>query len=239
MSLRNRDKKIKKMAALIIGCFFLFLFVFNNSFSFFISKTALIIAHPFLKLSNSLTEKGGLEEENFVLKQKINELEAKLILYENSEKEIANQDYLTAYILSRPPQSPYDILIIEAGFENGVQKNMEVTAYGSILLGYVSDVFPKISKVKLISFPKEETNAVFSSLNIPIIALGKGGDNLEINFPQSIEVNIGEKITTIGSNPALVGIVEKIEKSPAEPFQKILFRLPLNIQELKYVTIRK
>ncbi len=148
-------------------------------------------------------------------------------------------------IISRPPQSPYDILIIDAGSDNEVKAGMLVTAYGNVLLGYVAEVFPTISKVKLISFSNEETNVLIESAGIgtstavSAIAIGRGGENLEIKLPSSIAINSGDQVKTMGAFPFIAGTIEKVEINLSDPFQKLLFRLPVNIQELKYVMIEK
>jgi cell shape-determining protein MreC len=116
---------------------------------------------------------------------------------------------------------------------------MQVLAYGDILLGYITEVFSSSSKVKLISFPDEETNAVLFSLNTPATVVGRGDGNFEIKIPKSIEANVGEKVAISGANPLLLGMIDKIEIQPSDPFQKLYFRFPFNIQELKKVIVKK
>lgn len=118
---------------------------------------------------------------------------------------------------------------------------MMATAHANVLLGHVAEVFPTISKIKLISFSGEETNVMIESApaSISAIAVGRGGENLEIKLPSAIEIKSGDKIMTMGTFPLAVGVVEKVEIDLSDPFQKILFRLPINLQELKYVMIEK
>jgi cell shape-determining protein MreC len=148
-------------------------------------------------------------------------------------------------IISRPPQSPYDILIIGAGSENGIKTGMLVMAQDNVLLGHVAEVFPAASKIKLISFSEEETNVLIESAGngtstaLSAIAIGRGGENLEIKLPSAIEIKSGAQVMTMGTFPLAVGVVEKVEINLSDPFQKIFFRLPVNIQELKYVMIEK
>lgn len=148
-------------------------------------------------------------------------------------------------IISRPPQSPYDILIIGAGSENGIKTGMTAMAQDNVLLGYVAEVFPSASKVKLISFPNEETNVLIESSGtgtstvVSAIAVGRGGENLEIKLPSSLAINSGDQVKTMGNFPLMAGTIEKVEMNLSDPFQKLLFRLPVNIQELKYVMIEK
>ncbi len=199
----------------------------------------------------SLKDKKDLQDENFSLRGKISELETKnMILSGNflksedgSDQNILvgsdSQKFLTASVIFRPPQTPYDMLIIDSGSNQGIKEGMQAIVFGNILLGYVAEVFPDTSKIKLISSFHEETNVVLESSNIPAIAVGLGGENFEIILPRPISVNLGERIIKLGNQPLLVGIVEKIENQNADPFQKIIFRLPLNIQYLKSVSLLK
>ena len=52
------------------------------------------------------------------------------------------------------------MVVIDAGLDNGVKKGMKAVAYGSILLDHVAEVFPGVSKIKLVSYPGEETNLI-------------------------------------------------------------------------------
>lgn len=245
------------MVGIIVALVF---FVFQNQpTSHFFSEKILTISRPFWKIGDNIKSwfnsnltvfkgKKSLGEENQKLRDKISELEAKFLSYETIEQEnhqlkesllrTGEQKFLLSYIISRPPQSPYDALIIDAGSENGLQKGMEVTAYGDVLIGYIGEVFPKNSKVKLVSFPNTETNTMIASLNIPAIVVGRGGSNMEIVLTKSIEVKPGEKVITLGIKPLVVGIIERIESDPSDPTQKLLLRLPVNIHELRHVMIK-
>jgi len=237
---------------LILGLFLIF-FIFNGSARNIIVKPLVAISRPFLKLNNWWK---GNNDEISKLKQENAELKSKILILEPLEKE--NQElktmfshprnppaggYILGAIISRPPQSPYDVLIIDAGSDNGVKEGMTVTVFSDNLLGYVTDVFSKTSKVKLVSFPGEETNAIIESVSqgakISALAIGRGGGEMEIKIPSSLEVHSGDRIMTLGTYPLMLGIVEKAEINLSDPFQKIYFRLPVNLQELKYVMIEK
>lgn len=251
MPLPNRNfSKRNVFLGLILGLFLIF-FIFNNSARNIIVKPFVAIGRPFLRLNNWWR---GDNDEISKLKEKIAELESRILLLEPLEKE--NQElktifshpeeakkYILGAIISRPPQSPYDILIIDAGSDNEVREGMIATAFSNILLGYMTDVLPKTSKIKLISFPGEETNVLIESVSteakISALAIGRGGGDMEIKIPSSLEVHSGDRIMTPGTYPLMLGIVERAEINLSDPFQKIFFRLPLNFQELKYVMIKK
>jgi len=216
----------------------------NTVVRFFIA-----VSRPFLKWRRNDDEISKLKEKNA-------ELEAKILSMTLLEKE--NQDlktmlsnppnppaggYILGAIISRPPQSPYDVLLIDNGSDNGVQQGMTVTAFSNVLLGYVTEVFPKTSKVKLISFPSEETNVIIESASTGIktsaTAFGRGGGEMEIKIPSAVEIHSGDLVKTPGTFSLMLGTVEKAEINLSDPFQKIYFRLPVNLQELQWVMIEK
>lgn len=255
--------KFRRNKKFIVGIFLIALFFFaviNGPVRNFVVGLGVAVFQPFLNFGNSVVNwadgssyllrgKETLLKENLVLKDKLAEMEAKFLAYEILEKENKElkeilswpnkNDFLAARVVSRPPISPYDILIINAGFEGGIKNGMQVWAYDNILIGYVFEVFADSSKIKLASFPGDETSAVLFSSNSQIIATGRGNGNFEIKIPKSIEVNAGEKVVTFGINPMLMGIIDKIEINPSDPFQKLYFRFPFNLQEIKYVAIKK
>ena len=232
--------------SLVLGLFLIFFIFFAPARN--------VVVRFFVAVSRPLLNLNKKDDEVSVLKNRVAELESKILLLEPLEKE--NQElkamfshpedakkYILGAIISRPPQSPYDVLIIDTGSNNGVKEGMTATAFSNTLLGYVTDVFPQTSKVKLVSFPEEETNALIESVStgakISALAIGRGGGGMEIKIPSSVEVHSGDRIMTLGTYPLMLGIVERAEINLSDPFQKIFFRLPLNFQELKYVMIEK
>lgn len=257
MRLRNKKRIVAIASIIILLVFFAF---FKGEFSQFISRSLLFVFKPIIILNKNIgnffentllvfKEKSSLNEENKFLKDKILQIESRnlqcsIIEQQNDElkKLLSREDkekFIVASIILKPPQSVFDTILIDAGSDNGIERGMMVTAYGNVLIGYVVDVFSQTSKIKLISFEGEETNIVLQSLGISAIATGRGGENFEITFPRSVEVKSGDLVTTSGMKPLVVGIAERVEVNLSDAFQKILFRIPLNIQELKYVMIKK
>ena len=266
----NRTAKSKKRKNLLIFflavCVFLFLAV--SASDGFLSSIVINISRPFARTGNfadrwvtSLETKNTLQKDNEDLKEQLKKVEARLLTFDLVKKEneeLKNimmgsmpENFLTAPVLSRPPLSPYDVLVIEAGADKGIETGMKVVAYNNVILGYVDDVFSKTSKIKLISFPGEKTDVLLlpfvgenqsgvsrsDAKNIFGVVVGMGGENFEMTLPRAVEVKSGQKVATVGENSLLAGVVEKVQIDLSDPFQKILFRLPLNIQELKYVMI--
>jgi len=254
----SKKRRILTVFACVLAVFFLVFFLKSSS-SNFIGRGALFLLRPVIFLNGKfssfienniaiLKDRKNLEQENISLRQRIAELEmeesfSKAISEENKKLKSAlllgnGHIFMAAGILLRPGYGIYNGLLIDAGSSGGVKEGMVVTAFGNVLIGYVSDVTPNLSRIKLVSFPGEETN-VFLGNRVSAIAVGDGSENMKIELPYDIDVNLGDTVVSLGSGSLFLGIVEKIFKEPANSFQEITFRLPVNIQELRYVYLIK
>lgn len=257
---QNKNKKERSGLWIFVFIIFVILAVSNKHFRRAVSRSAATALVPVLKISRSAGErwdnftfffkdKNRLAEEIKQLTEKNAELENKFLMFEplRAENEelksllsrTNDKKTILAGIIASPPQSPYDVIIIDAGSDDGAAAGMRVTAYSDIIIGYMVEVFPKTSKVKLISSDGEETNVMIMAGNekIAAVSAGLGGGNMEIKIPNSIQVKSGDKIMTMGTFPLLAGIVERAEVNLSDPFQRILFRSPVNLRQVKYVTI--
>ncbi len=252
-------RKAKKKWIFIFAVFAL-LGATNGEARNFTVKIIVGAASPFFKFAGLVSEKKddlfflfrnrqSLNEELDFLKEKNIELENKTILLESVKAENEElkamlfrsdkKSYILGSVISRPPQSPYDIIVIDAGSDNGIKQGMKAIAYSSVLIGHVAEVFPGASKIKLISYPGEETNLIIENAKISAIGLGLGSGNIEVKIPSSVEVNSGDKITTDGTFQYLLGLADKIETDPLNPFQNIIFRIPVNLNELQKIGLEK
>ncbi len=255
----RKDNRKKKVLIILLGVFFVFFLIITLFKSFppnFITRSVLYVAQPLFSLKSNLTSfyyvnismlknKKELQTENNFLKDKIKEMEAsvylsEIILNENKELKILlshdsdSRELMLAYVLAKPGYGVYNSLIINKGSNHGVEEGTMVVAFDNVLLGHVSEVLSNTSVVRLISHPGEENN-VFIENSVSAIAIGQGGENLEINLPHDVDVEVGYKILTFGSESLFLGVVEKIIREPAGSLKKIIFRLPINIQELQRV----
>jgi len=254
-SRRGHDNhKIARRVVIIVVLFFSLVVFFGENFA---DYRTMRLAKPFFVVHNSIKEMGlffydkeTLIGDNLNLEEKVEELEVKLLYFDNlkdENREIKkilfyskeNSPGILASVLSRPPKSPYDVIIIDAGSEDGIKKGMMVTTYGYAFLGSIEEVYATMSKVKLASFPKEESNVIISPTDLVATAVGRGGENMEITLSRSSEVNAGDRVMLAGNNPLLLGVVEKTELNLSNSFQKIFFRLPINLQELRYVVVNQ
>ncbi len=261
MTFRHNRKIGKKISfPIIISAVILATAFFLNSNSGqSLSGAAFSLASPLFAVRDSLynlyssnfyilKNKKALEQENAKLKEKILEMESDALSLDVLKKESdelksilgrknSERKSITASVILRPPQVPYDILIIDIGTDSGVKEGMLVGSYGNILLGFVEKVFADTARVRLYSSSGQEINVLINGLNIFSTAKGNGGGNFEITLPRIDKVEVGSLIITPGVNPFIVGIMEFIKADMADAFQKVLLRTPLNIQELKWVEV--
>lgn len=208
------------------------------------------IGGMFSGIHTAFQSKGTLKKENEELKLKLVDGEAKLLNYntlvnENSHlKEILNRkqentNLVVSAILSKPNKSPYDTLVIDAGEDHGIGNGSLVFALGSIPIGRVAEVYAKTSKVILFSTSGEKTEVVLEGMDAFVEVVGRGGGNFEITLPRDFSVSEGTAVTFPGISSYIVATVSTIISDPRDSFSKALLVSPVNIQQLKFVEVRK
>lgn len=141
-----------------------------------------------------------------------------------------------ARVLSLASQSPYDIIVVDVGTENGVKVGDRVTYSGAGVIGSISDVYSSSAKVKLFSSHGEENAVIIGVAGIPSFAYGRGMGNFEAKVPQGSNLAVGENVLLPGTN-LIIGVIGSIEEKPALPFARVLFRTPFNISDMRSVEI--
>ena len=257
--LLNKKLKRKRFLNIALGVFILLILfyfrtgIFNglSSASHAVFRSVLIFSNNVgEKLSNAgyfFSSKKALLLENENLKSQLDQMSAKVanynsILDENSQmKEIlgrANEKAMTlAGILSKPNQSVYDTLIIDAGINQNIFVGQRVFAFGNIPIGRIAEAYANSSKVILFSNPGEKTDVVIPDKNIFMQAVGRGGGNFEMILPKDLVLENGTEIVLPGITPYVLGTVATIISDPRDSFQKALLVSPVNIQELKFVEV--
>ena len=232
----------------------------SSIFSIF-SSFSNIIFRPVFILGNNLGEsfsnfnsaffyRESILKENEDLKLKISEnlvnqanynavLDENLKLKEILGRKTEKENLVLAAILAKPNQSLYDTLIIDAGKNQGLFLMDKVFALGNIPIGYVATLYPNSSKVILFSNAGEKTDGVISGKDIFVQLIGRGGGNFEVVMPLNLNFENGAEIVLPGIKPYLLATFEKIISDPRDSYKKALFVSPVNIQELKFVEVKK
>ncbi|MEN9582840.1 MAG: hypothetical protein RL641_794 [Candidatus Parcubacteria bacterium] len=199
-----------------------------------------------LELSKS---KSTLIEEKNALNDKITELEASLAdlptlkdenakLTEMLARKKETTELTVARILAKPNQSVYDTLLIDAGSEEGIVVGAKVFARGDIPLGLVAETDLHAARVKLFSTSGEKTKAVIVGKDIYIDLEGRGGGTFQTTLPRDVVIDKGTTVATVDDGET-IAIAEESLADPRDPFQRILFRSPVNLFELRFVGVEK
>ena len=140
-------------------------------------------------------------------------------------------------MLTRPPQSPYDLIITDAGEHEHVVIGSRVRLLEGSEIGVVSEVESHFSRVKLFSTSGEKTNAVLERSQIPVVLEGVGGGNFRISVPRDVAVVVGDRILSSALDASLLAVVADIKVTATDSFKEVLARSPANIFSIRFVSI--
>ncbi len=156
-------------------------------------------------------------------------------------KSVESDSTVLAVVIMRPPKTSYDSLMIDIGEDQGIVLGDRVYADNDFLIGYVDEVREKTSIVKLFSTPGERIDVIIGtgSTTANVVAEGHGSGNFYIKAPKNIEVNELDPVVVPGTYSYILGSLEKIESSDGEAFTHLYFKLPVNLNSLKYVNVQK
>jgi cell shape-determining protein MreC len=199
----------------------------------------------FLRFKNSLIkENKKLELENIRLKNLW--LANRQVEQENAElKKLAGlrgskEAPLLVEVLAKPIATPHDILLISFNkeYSNKIKVGDRVgTGGGSILLGEVAEIYERSAKIKMYTTFGSQIAVSVGSHHIPGIASGQGSGNFALSLPRGTQVAVGDVVTASSYHDFLLGSVGSIQSVSSNPYIKVLFRVPVNIYELKWVEV--
>ncbi len=188
-------------------------------------------------------ENEKIKEENINMKNQM--IDYEILKSENDQlKELLNRipsdhNLILATILAKPNRSPYDTIIVDAGSDVGVREGLSVFANGNIPIGKVGKVYNSTSIVMLYSNPGQITEAVIDGSNASVEIVGRGGGNFEMTIPLDLSAESGKLIILPNTTSEVVAIVDRLISNPTDPIKKVLLRSPVNIQNLKWVQIKR
>ncbi len=210
-------------------------------------KTENIVIKKFQNWNSIFDSQKKLWEENTFLKEKVSSLELTILALSGGKTqeevllELAGRkqrpDTVISTVLTRPPQSPYDSIVIDVGFRDSITLGAEVSLPEGPVLGLVSEVLPRSSKVKLFSSNGEETSAILERGNVPVTLVGSGGGNFKIALPQDVAIEEGDRILSADITGRLVAVVGEVNVSPTDSFKEVLAKSPTNIFSLRFVFV--
>jgi cell shape-determining protein MreC len=215
---------------------------YTDTVSTWVSSVRALLARS-VEQAKQLT---ALQEERSVLVVKNEELAARVATLERlsgiSHREAGPA--LSAPVLVRPPESPYDVLIVGAGTAQGV--TVQMVAFGIVTvassteivpLGLVSETTDTTARVVLFSAPRVETLGWVGSTHTPVTLIGTGGGTFFAAVPREASPSVGESVFVPGSTVP-IGVVARVESDPAAPSATIRITPLVNPFSISEVLLR-
>lgn len=180
-------------------------------------------------------ENAALANENHALLQKTASLEA-LLGSPATGKNTAQE--ILAGVVARPPESPYDTLIIAQGSHAGVALGYEVFGAGNVPIGVVSAVLGDFSRVALFSSPGMSIAGWVGSAHIPLTITGAGAGSMSASIARSAAIATGDSVFAPGPGMLPIGTVTRIDESPPAPSMTLRITPTLNLFSVSWVVVR-
>ncbi len=209
--------------------------------------TGTFVWSPFANIKNYFTFKNNLIERNLSLEEQnatllLKEADYELIVKENEslKSELGRQPSTrktVAAVLSKPPRSPYDTLVIDVGSADNIVPGSKVYIGGNIIVGLVTNITPHTSLVSLFSSGGQKQDTVISRTGATFTLTGNGGQNFEVEVPKEADILWGDEFLYPGINHSIVGSVYYIDTESKGSFKTIYIRVPLNVFASEYVFV--
>ncbi len=226
--------------------------------NFFVSIIA-TLGIPILTSKQALTQnlagvdpfisKNALAEKNRQLQETIDGLHiaverATLLETENAElknllgRNTLNRNSIVATVLARPPQTAYDVLIVDSGSELGVSIGDTVLASSIVPIGKIVEVQKNFSKVVLFSSPGESLNVIIGTSTYAV-AESLGGGSFRVKIPREVTIAQGDPVAIPSIHAQFFGSVMSIDAPEGEAFKSVFFQNPVTITQVRFVEIEK
>ena len=256
----GKPKHEHRLKIILVSTLFCLLFSLAYFFPTGIRGLFYTISRPFwlgetmvtdtaMKVKNFFVFKSVLISQNLSIQDELASLKLKEFDYDTIVKEnhdLKNQlgrtvllSRILSRIISSPPLSPYDTLVLDAGSNEGVTVGSKVYLSDNIIIGAISSVTSNNSVLKLFSTSGEKTTTVLERTGAFFELTGRGGANLELEAPKETDILWGDLFMYPNITPSIVASVYYIDTNSQSSFKKIYLRIPGNVFSAKWVFIEK
>ncbi len=198
--------------------------------------------HSFLSSFNNaaaLTSKNEqLTNENATLAIENQTLSKKLEDISALSKSQTPPTGILAGVVARPPESPYDTLVLSSGSQNGVALGQEAFGIGGVPVGVVSSVLHDFSRIMLFSAPNTDTSGWIGKNNLPITIFGSGGGTMKASVSRSANISAGDTVFVPGPGMLPIGSVVRVDSDPSSPSVTLRIQFATNPFSISWVTLR-
>ncbi|MDP2651538.1 MAG: rod shape-determining protein MreC [bacterium] len=196
----------------------------SHSFVQSFSDTAVLAARN----EQLMNENAALANENVALTQKVADISA-----------IGKASGgILAGVVARPPESPYDTLVLSAGSDAGVALGQEAFGAGGVPLGIVSSVLTDFSRVTLFSAPNTKTAGWVGRASLPLTIFGAGAGAMQATAARSAGIAVGDIVFVPGPGMLPIGAIVRVESDPSSPSVTLRIQPALNPFSVTWVLLR-
>lgn len=156
---------------------------------------------------------------------------------------------IPASVVARPPENPYDMLILGSGARDGISAGMSVFALPSgeardevstsgVPIGIISSVTEDFSRATLFSSPGVSTSGWIGAMNLPLSLMGLGAGAMRATLPRATPVAISDVVYAPGPGALPIGRVARIDQDPSSPSLILHITSAVNLFSLTWVLVR-
>jgi cell shape-determining protein MreC len=182
--------------------------------------------------------------------QELEELESRqadirttLLYVENENRELrellhdTKEEGILAGVIARPPDLPYDTMLIDRGDTDGIKKGAPVFYGDQHVLGFIETTFAHHALVRLISSAGLESSVYVFGPQIFARAYGEGGGVIRLSVPQGVSITEGDVVVLPSLSVGILGAVESVQSLPSEPEQHAYLTFSTPIQSVRLVRV--
>lgn len=151
--------------------------------------------------------------------------------------ESSGRELLLGHILAKPRVNPYGTVVLDVGSDHGVLVGNQVFSSPGVIMGEVTEVFKKTSKVLLYTASGVNQPIILDGQNLYIEAEGKGAGAFELHLPREIEIFEGDQLLYPTADSYILGVVTARLFDVRDPFQTILATAPVNVNHARWLYV--
>jgi len=150
-----------------------------------------------------------------------------LDIQENSEVGVGR-------IVSRPPRTHYDTLLIALNDTHTVSKG-DLVLFNTILLGEVSKVSKEAALVTLFSSPGTVLDVRVGEPSAIVVAQGLGGGAFVFDVPNEVRVESGDYVTSASHSTRVVAVVQNVIEEPDKTTKRVHAHTVVAVSDIQFV----
>ncbi|MGA2285683.1 MAG: rod shape-determining protein MreC [Dehalococcoidia bacterium] len=214
------------------------------------------VADPVAGWLSNVRDIGDVRSENDSLRAENEQLKNQVATLLNSQSQLQelqrllqveqsnpNEQYLTANVLAKDPNSLKEAIAIDRGKRDGLQEGMVVVTEGHSIVGTVTKLFDSYAWVTLVTDPSSAISAMVEESRAEGVVTGSYSRKLSIDFVgQGAVVKNGDTVITSaigGLYPAglVIGKVTKVGGGPQDLFESVTLEPLASLSHLETVLV--